>query len=60
MRVGVAAVVLAIVLSLAGLSAATHCTAPIAAPFPGDEPPQGLMAEPPVAPDGALDTTVMY
>ena len=53
-----AGVVLVIVLSLAGLSAATHCPAPIATPFLGDEPPQGLMAEPPVA-DGALDA-VMY
>jgi len=55
-----AVIVLAITLSLAGLSAATHCTAPVVTqPFPGDEITPGLVPEPPPA-EPAPDATVMY
>ncbi len=54
-------IVLAIVLSLAGLSAATHCTPPLVTqPFLGDEIIPGLVPELPVAAEPAPDATVMY
>jgi hypothetical protein len=61
MRLSILAViVLAIVLSLAGLSAATHCTPPaLTQPFPGDEITPDLAPESPVA-EPASDATVMY
>ena len=56
-----AVIVLAITLSLAGLSAATHCTPPVAPqPFLGDEIIPGLVPESPLAAEPAPDATVMY